>query len=96
MDAISDPDKVSRSIKLGAPHMTIFSNISKGKCANGAVVRSAQEFAESFQSLDFGFTWYPFMCVGMLTFDFSRSLSITMFQYEEWFTVAKRTNNIDM
>ena len=96
VDAIADPDKVSRSIKLGAAHATIYSNISTGKCANGAVVTSAQDFAESFQSMDFGFTWYPFMCVGMLTFDFNRSLSITMFQYEEWFTVAKRTNTIDM
>ena len=96
VDAIADPDNVSRSIKLSASQATIYGNISKGKCANGAVARSAQMFAESFQSLDFGFVWYPFLCVGMLTFDFQRSISITMFQYEEWFTVAKRTNSIDM
>ena len=96
VDAIADPDMVNRSIKLSASQMTIYGNISKGKCANGAVVTLAQAFAESFQSLDFGFVWYPFLCVGMLTFDFNRSISIAMFQYEEWFTVAKRTNSIDM
>ena len=96
VEAIADPDNVSRSIKLSASQMAIYCNISKGKCANGAVAKSAQMFAESFQSLDFGFVWYPFLCVGMLTFDFQRTISITMFQYEEWFTVAKRTNSIDM
>ena len=96
VEAIADPDKVNRNIKLSASQMAIYNTITKGKCANGAVAQSAQLFAESFQSLDLGFVWYPFLCVGLLTFDFQRTVSITMFQYEEWFTVAKRTNTVDM
>ena len=97
VDAISDPDKDgSRGFKTTTTQAMVFQNVSNGKCASGIIYSSPQQWVESLQSLDFGLVWYPSFCCGLSSFEFSRTISIASFAFEDWLTAGLRGNTFDM
>ena len=84
VDAMSDPDKeVGRGFKATSTQALVFENITNGKCASGVSIVSPQHWVEGLQSLEFGLVWYPSFCCGIYSFEFSRTISIASFAYED-------------
>ena len=55
-----------------------------------------QQWVESLQSLEFGLVWYPSFCCGMYSCEFSRTISIASFAFEDWLAAGLRDNSIDI